>query len=410
MNINDFMSLKINKECQILDNNIIDRINKLFEDVDYNKLQNRKSFYKNPYNVRKPNSILKNVKLQSKKDTITNKVNLILNKLSEGNIDALVLEFIENINRIEPEDYNEILKTFYLKIISEISFVKIYLLFLKYISYLYENIQNYNISYFVLLIETKFKLDYTSNFSIDCNDDKFFLTELSSETQRNNNLSLLYNMCNLNLLDNKLLVECDNIIINQSKYLPDIYFWINIRNLKITDEIKTIINKHLSNKLIQSRDSILLNNIIDNKNNVINKQTKEVVNKTIIKTDTNILEMEYILEEYLLVKSVDDIKYFIENKCKDAIIKNKFCEILFSKYFTSSAEQVVELIELIKQLIKQQILYKSNLSRGLLLIHNSWNKNKSKYTKSIDRMKNILNVLKNIGITKGLEELIDNYK
>ena len=96
MNINDFISLKNNKECEVLDNNIICTLNKLFEDTDYNK----KSFNKKQYNLKKPNNILKNIKLQNKKDTITNKINLILNKLSEENMDALIIEFIEKIRNV----------------------------------------------------------------------------------------------------------------------------------------------------------------------------------------------------------------------------------------------------------------------------------------------------------------------
>lgn len=410
MNINDFISLKNNKECQVLDNNIICTLNKLFEDTDYNK----KSFNKKQYTLKKPNNILKNIKLQNKKDTITNKINLILNKLSEENINALIIEFIENINRVEHNEFNEILKAFYLKMIYEINFIKIYLLFFKHIAYIYQNIQKYNIMYFISLVETKFKLDYT-DYNIDIENEFSFLKEIEGETYRNNNLTIIYNMCNMNLLSDKLLTECDNVVIGQSKYLPDIYYWINIRNLPITDNIKLMINKHLTNNLNNSRDTILLNSIIDNKNITETKNksnidlTSKTVNKPIIKTDTFSLEVDNILEEYLLVKSLDDVNYFIETKCIDAIIKNKFCEIFFEKYFTFSDEKIVELIELMKQLIKQQKLFKSNLSRGLLLINNNWNKNQLKYIKPKERMKNILNILKNIGITKGLELLIKNF-
>ena len=49
---------------------------------------------------------------QNNKDIISNKINLILNKLSESNIDNLIIEFIQNINQIDHDTFNEIQKTF----------------------------------------------------------------------------------------------------------------------------------------------------------------------------------------------------------------------------------------------------------------------------------------------------------
>jgi hypothetical protein len=63
-----------------------------------------------------------------------------------------------------------------------------------------------------------------------------------------------------------------------------------------------------------------------------------------------------------------------------------------------------------KQLTKSHTLYKSNLSRGLLLVYNNWKEKSIDYVKPTDKMKNILTTLKNIGITKGIEFLLDQYK
>jgi len=137
---------------------------------------------------------------------------------------------------------------------------------------------------------------------------------------------------------------------------------------------------------------------------------KKTVDNTEIKTDTLKLELDNIIEEYILVRSVDEIKYFIEKRCIDAISKNKFCEFVLDKYFKANKEISNELIELLKQLIKTQVLFKSNLSRGLLLINNNWKDKNVDYNKPIEKMKGILNFLKSICITKNIEFLFDQYK
>ena len=128
------------------------------------------------------NHILKNHKMQNQKDTIENKINLILNKLSETNIDNLLFEFVDNINQVTEEEFEEIQKTFYSKIVSEINFIKIYLHFLKYIGFLYNKVQNFNLKYFIDIVYNNF---------ININDDesifnKILIDEISQETFKYN--------------------------------------------------------------------------------------------------------------------------------------------------------------------------------------------------------------------------------
>jgi hypothetical protein len=63
-----------------------------------------------------------------------------------------------------------------------------------------------------------------------------------------------------------------------------------------------------------------------------------------------------------------------------------------------------------KILVKKQILYKSNLSRGILLIYSNWNDVSLDYNKPNKKMKDLLQCLKNMGITKYLESLLKTYK
>jgi len=126
--------------------------------------------------------------------------------------------------------------------------------------------------------------------------------------------------------------------------------------------------------------------------------------------DTLKLETENIIEEYLESLEIKDIKEFIEERCQDALSKNKFCQYMFDKYFEVSIETSTKIIDLVKILVKKQILYKSNLSRGILLIYNNWNDVSLDYNNPNKKMKELLTCLKNMGITKFLENLLKTYK
>ncbi len=422
LDIKSFLSFKTNDSTQELDSKTIELLHELFGSVDKTKKYKK--------NVKKQNfNILKNQKVQNKKESIVNRVNLILNKLSESNIDSLIIEFLENINQVDLENYEEIQKTFYLKIMSEINFIKIYLQFLRIIGYLYNHVQQYDLSFFYSIIESKFKLDYT-DFDINPESRFDFIRELDGESKRINNLILIKNLIEYKFVSEKLYSECDEIIINQDIFLPDIYHWFNSKNRELSGEEKDKIKLHLKKSSITQRETVLLESLVNKKLNKPNTQTNsssqsnqqsplvqtvqsvQTTNSSnsMVKTDTLKLECENIIEEYILIKSIDDIKYFIENRCVDAISKNKFCENLIEKYFLSNKENSNDIIELIKQLVKSQTLYKSNLSRGLLLIYNNWKERSIDYNKPIDKMKILLSILKNIGITKGIEFLMDQYK
>jgi hypothetical protein len=409
-NINLFLSFKSNAEVQELDDNVLENLVSIFGTIDKNK-KNKKLLKKSNINI------LKNHKMQNKKDNIVNRVNLFLNKLSETNIDVLTIEFLENINQVDIENFEEIQKTFYLKIISEINFIKIYLQFLKVLGFAYWKVQSYDLSYFISIVESKFKLDYTE-FDIEPESKFVFVREIDGETKRINNLILIKNLIEQKFINEILNDNLDHLIISQTVFLPDIYYWFNSRNKELSNDEKNKINELLKNQNLNSREIVLLENLINKTNklkqvsNITNtvKQPLKITESAEIKTDTLKLELDNIIEEYILIKSVDEIKYFIENRCSDAISKNKFCESILDKYFKSNKETSNELIELLKQLIKSQILFKSNLSRGLLLINNNWKDRTPDYNKPVEKMKGILNILKSIGITKNIEFLFEQYK
>jgi hypothetical protein len=438
LDINNFLSFKMDLKTQELNKNDLEMLNSLFGSIDKNK--------KIKKNIKKPNiNILKSQKVQNMKDVIGNKVNLILNKLSESNIDSLIIEFIQNINQINLENFEEIQKTFYLKIIAEINFVKIYLQFLKILSFLYQKVQGYNLSFFYSMVEAKFKLDY-SDYNIEAGSKLNFINDQDGELKRINNLVLIKNLVENKMLNSSIYDYCDKIIIEQHIFLPDIYHWYSSKNRDLTlnevEQIKILLKK----EGICSRETVLLESLINRKNKqtceqnqvqVSNQQMTTIVhvnkslsNKVIptqnstpidkqkshekesekMKIDTLQLECENIIDEYLIVKSIENIKYFIDNRCIDAISKNKFCEFLIDKYFMTNKNNMLEIIELMKQLTKSHTLFKSNLSRGLLLIYSNWKDKSIDYIKPTDKIKLILTTLKNIGITKGIEFLLDQYK
>ena len=129
----------------------------------------------------------------------------------------------------------------------------------------------------------------------------------------------------------------------------------------------------------------------------------EKVNNTINQpSQTNTIELDNILEEYFFINNSESLENYIETNCIDAITKNKFCEYLIDKYFKLSNDEYKKIIILFKFLIKNKILFKSNLSRGLLNIYPIKNM-------SLGRIKNLLLFLKSQGITKGLESLLTKY-
>jgi hypothetical protein len=342
MDIIEFQSQKIAKENLLLDNNIIESLIEIFDNkIKINSFKN------------KPINILKGIKVQNSKDNISNKVNLILNKLSESNINNLLIEFITTINQVNENDFNEILKTFYIKIISEINFIKIYIEFFKKIIYIYEKVQNYNITYFINIIETKFKMDYC-NYNI--NDEYNYLSNLQEEDKRINNLILITNLVNNNLLSSDILEECFKLLLSQNKYIIDIYKWIEINNIKVNNELAILINKILNSDNISVRDKILLESL----------------------THSNISDV-FKLECFDVINShIDSITSFVNLKCKDAITKNKFCNNIFEYYLIHNND----IFSILNNLLTNKIILKSNIIKGYNLLN-----------KDNDNIKNFLSKL-----------------
>ena len=405
MDIESFVSLKTLPELETLSNEIINIIA---------ILSNGKKIIKN---INKGNQLLKNPKIQLLKDKIENKVNLILNKLSELNINNLLVEFVETIGKIKEEEFNDIQKAFYQKMQSDISFIKIYIDFYKLISQVYILQFNYSNKYMINIIESKFlynyyDIEYTEkfNFLMEYEDVNNFII---SENKRINHLIIIKNMIYSNILNNNLENIITDELLKQKNYYADIYYWL--QNKTLDDTIKLSIKNIISNNTLPLREKVLLDNLItDTKNTEVKGEVKSLATPQIkeqnINLDTLAIESENIIEEYLYMESIDEVKIFIESRCKDAISKNKFCQYLFNKYFESNIDISSKILDFIKTLVKKQILFKSNLSRGLLLLNNNWKDLVHDFNNPDKKMKELLISLKNLGITKNLENLLQFHK
>jgi len=405
MDIESFVSLKTLPELETLSNEIINIIT---------ILSNGKKIIKN---INKGNQLLKNPKIQLLKDKIENKVNLILNKLSELNMNNLLVEFVETIGKIKEEEFNDIQKAFYQKMQSDISFIKIYIDFYKLITQVYILQFNYSNKYMINIIESKFLYDY---YDIEYTENFNFLMEyedannfIISENKRINHLIIIKNMIYSNILNNNLENIITEKLLEQKNYYADIYYWL--QNKTLDDTIKLSIKNIISNNTLPLREKVLLDNlIIDTKNTEVKGEVKSLVTPQIkeqnINSDTLAIESENVIEEYLFMESIDEVKIFIDSRCKDAISKNKFSQYLFNKYFESNIESTSKILDFIKMLVKKQILFKSNLSRGLLLLNNNWKELVDDFNNPDKKMKELLISLKNLGITKNLENLLQTHK
>lgn len=408
IDIETFLSFKNNLNLKELDSNILKLL------IETIGVSNR--YKKGKKNIKKQSvNILKNYKFQNKKDNIVNRINLILNKLSESNINNLVCEFVVNINQVNEETFNDILKTIYLKIITEINFSNIYIKFLKIIGYIYNKVQNYNLSYFFSIVECKFKLDYINLniYKIIFNGSDFdFIKNLNGETYRVNNLILINNLVENKLISDKIIIECDKIILEQNLFLPDIYYWFNFKNRKLDNYELNQIKNHINKENINQREIVLLESLINQTNQPIqtNQANQPIQSKPIIKTDTINLECDNIIDEYILINSLNDVEYFIKNRCNDSISKNKFCKNLINIYFNSNKESADKILVLIKELVKSKSIGKINLTKGLLLVNNNWKELSIDYNNSYNKMKILLVIFKNMGITKDIEKIMTKYK
>jgi hypothetical protein len=419
MKVNFLLSFKDNDNLKYLDNNILSKILSTFSTSTLKYRQRKKRVF---------NNILKNKNIQDKKEKIINKTNLFLNKLSEDNIEIILENFLKTIGEVSIEDYEKIQLAIYIKILNEINFVTIYLKFIKLLFALYYKKCNLIPSYFFNLIQSKVEFDYLNKKDID-----YLLKKYNNENYRKANLILIKNLIDENFLDRKLIKFVNSILINQNN-IYDIYEWFKEKDLTSSEKNKLELK---SNDDINYRSRVLLNNLLhidkdinikikknnftdinidineeinlnNNNNNKFNNIESIKINngiKKYNKIESQNIEFKNIYEEYFLLLDEKEVIEYILNECQNAIQKNNFSYIGIIIFFDSNNDIKNKLLNLYSILIKKKKLYKSNLSRGLMIFI----KNNKDYEKYKTDIRYFLKFLLKKGITNGIEFLYKKF-
>ncbi len=363
--------LKHDIQCVVLENDIIQNILDCYV----------KSNIKMIKTTKKQVNVMKTNKIQAKKDLNENKLIMIMNKLSNDNINELVAEYISNINlEDQVEKYNVILTEIFNKMIKDIKFI--------------ENYVNFAIKIFA--IEYK-RLNIYPTIFIDLIKDT--LNESDDENIRNACYDIIKQLQKTGFFhDNILLFISKNLFMYESNYI-DIYNWFSSFPKEYIYKYKDDIMNILS-KITDNREKILISSLLEETANIDNLDILDEEDNDEFKTLIN-----NILEEYNFIKSVDEVEEFIKTDCNDINKKNIFCREFIE--FNINNVSTIDMT-LIDTLIKNKVLFKSNISKGLVLYlaNNQISKSDERHDKIID----ILKYLKTNNITKNIEHIFKKFR
>lgn len=368
MNSTDLYKLKNDTKCVFLNENTINSIMDCFA----------KSNIKTLKNVKKQVNVMKTNKVQAKKNLNENKMIMIMNKISDNNINELIVEYINNI-LIDTEDkYIAIQIELFNKMIHDITFINNYIIFAMK----------------VFCIE-KQRLQLIPNMFIN-----MIKETLSSdvESDRIACYSIIKGLIKVNFFNDSIITHISNnilTIMNPMRYI-DTYYWFN--KLDCIDKYKTGIYNIISKCELNSmnREKILIESIL----------THVVIPNAVVHdiqtTDVFITSVQNILDEYIFLKSIEEVIDFISTDCVNIYHKNIFCKEIISHYMNNNNN---ELFTLIDTLIRSKVLFKSNVSKGLLLYLDE-------SSNILDELQavEILKFLKIHNITKNIEHLFKKYK
>ena len=394
MKVEYLLSFKNKEELQNLDKEFLNKVSVILIKTYTKKVKKK---------IIKPvskSNLLKNAKLQSSKDKTENKVNLIVNKLSKTNFEEVIKEFIETFLTIDQVEFNKILKVLFLKIIKDDKFTELFFEFYLLITNIYQNLFDVSNEYFINLIETKVKFDYLDE---QLEKEYSFISKLNREECRNNNLNLILLLIKSNNLNMKILTVISNYVVN-TNYVPDIYFWFSKKTVKNEDPISNY-NTILTNKLsedINNRFVVLLKNLLDN--NDIKYEEEEFSSDSESICDINYesnksnfeIEIENILEEYLLLEDFDEILNFLDKYKTDTDNIKVFTSNLLNIYFNSAMSNIDKFKKLFINLKKKRLI-KSDLFKDSLssLVNDE---GKDDYLNFDNKMSKIIDIYKIIQI------------
>jgi hypothetical protein len=367
MNSVDLYKLKNDTKCVFLSENIISNILDIFS----------KSNIKVIKCTKKQVSAIKTNKVQAKKDLNENKIIMIMNKISDNNINELIGEYLCNIFVDTEEKYNIIMTEIFNKMLKDIKFVENYITFALKIFIIEKKRLNLYPEEFIDLI----KLTLTTGTEEDRASCYILIKLLAKNSFFNNNI--------INFISNIVLSNKD-----KSKYI-DIYNWFN--GLDISNYKEEILNiATICGNESMNREQILIESLIEN-----NKTNVDTVVETFVEEENKInTSIINIIEEYNFLKSIDEIIEFINTECNNINNKNMFCKEILEFYISKDIKEGLDLID---ELIKKRILFKSNISKGLVLYLNTNN------NVSNNKIIQILKYLKHNNITKNIEHIFKRF-
>ncbi len=369
MNSVDLYKLKNDTKCVILSENIISAILDSFS----------KSNIKIVKCVKKQVSAIKTNKVQAKKDLNENKIIMIMNKISDNNINELVGEYLSNILVDTEEKYNVIMTEFFSKIVKDIKFAENYIKFAMKI----------------FIIEKKRLNLYPEEF---INLIKETVLNSTDENERNAGYIIIKLLVKYSFFNDNILKFISSYVINNKDktHYIDCYNWFkDSSQLDIEDYKQNILDiSNECNNNNMNREKILIDSLLDVKITDV-----DVLDDDYTDNDTFNTQVINVLEEYQFIKSIDEITEFINSECNNINNKNLFC----TKVLSFFENNITEGIDLIETLIKKKILFKSNISKGLILYLNENNFNSNNVVK-------LLKYLKNNNITKNIEHIFKRFK
>jgi len=368
--------LKNDTNCVFLSDNIVQDILNSFS----------KSNIKPIKTVKKQVNVMKSNKIQAKKDLNENKIIMIMNKLSNNNINELIIEYLTNILVDTEAKYDNIMNELFQKMLKDIKFIDNYVRFVIKI----------------FIIEKK-RLNLIPETFIDLIKETIIK---GGEIEKGSCYEMIKCFCRYNFFNDTLKNYISNSVLKTTmvnNYI-DVYNWFNGLDKSYIELYKNEINNIilLCNENNMNREKILIESLIDIK-------SIKIVEEPILvdTTDTFKTLVSNILEEYVFLKSSEEIIEFINSDCNDIIHKNLFCKELII-FFKQNEKELENCFILIDNLIKKKVLFKSNISKGfsLYLQENDikYNSPESVYVVSI------LKFLKNNNITKNIEHIFKKYK
>lgn len=367
MKVEHLLSFKSHEEVLELDSDFLKLVSEIFT-----KNYSKKAKKKNIKPILKCN-LLKNNKLQNDKNKTEYKANLLINKLSKNNFEEIIKEFITTFSDILQEDFDIILEKVFTKMIKDDKFMELFFRFYNKIYIIYNSLFELSNQHLINLIEQTIKFNYQS---LALEEEYKIIETLNSEENRINGLRLVILLLENNNLEKDIINIISNYLVD-SKYIPDINFWFSNKYIIGNTDLKYY-NEKLKNKLtddINNRDIILLKNLLDNNNIEYKEEDTDDESGCDLNLETSNeksefeIEIDNILEEYLLLEEFDEILMFIEPHKNDNTTIKLFMTSLLDFYFNSSLSNLSKFKNLFVNLKKSKIIkseiFKQTLSELL---------------------------------------------